>query len=101
MHIAHTVTHNGKRKRKMNMIGINRGSWGHDPEYLNGGTVRGVAGSPWNIFISYNVQEYETRSLSKVITLEIERCVYTVCLIKFPWKILLNLCAMCLSLLNF
>jgi len=37
--------------------------WGCDPQILGGGR-----GSPWNIIISYNVQECEMKTLSKVVT---------------------------------
>ena len=53
-------------------IGVNPGARGSDPQILGVGLV----GSPWNIIVSYNVQEYETRTLSKSADFsEIERFV--------------------------
>ena len=46
------------------VIGVNPGGWGSQPppRFWNG-----VVGSSWNIILSYNVQEYEMKTLSKVV----------------------------------
>ena len=62
--------------------------WGCDP--LDFGM--GVVESPWNIIISYNVQEYEIKKLSKVVNRKI--CVYKV---KIPGMIPSILCYVPLS----
>jgi len=38
-----------------------------DPQILG---VVGVVGCPWNIIINYNVQKYEMRTLSKMVTFQ-------------------------------
>jgi len=47
-------------------IGVNLGSWGSHP--LSFGW--GGCGFPWNIIISYYVQEFGMRTLPKVVTLQ-------------------------------
>ena len=47
-------------------IDISSGVGGRDPRFLGGRFVE----SPLNIIISYNVQEYEMRTLSKVVTFQ-------------------------------
>ena len=46
--------------------GVNPGSWGRDSQIL----WWGVVVSPWNIIISYGVKKYETKTLSKMVTLQ-------------------------------
>jgi len=49
-------------------MGANPGGWGHSPHILEWmGCGRRVMGSPWNILMSYNVQEYEMRTFQKAL----------------------------------
>ena len=47
--------------------GINPGDWGSWLSMILGW---GIVGSPWKIIISYNVQEYEMKTLSKVVSIQ-------------------------------
>jgi len=44
--------------RRETSIGVNPGGWGHDPQIWGWGAV-GVVGSPWNIVVFYDAQEYD------------------------------------------
>ena len=55
-------------------LGVNSGVWGSWLQRFWGG---GVVGSPWNIIIPYNVQEYEMKNTFQSGDFsEIERLVY-------------------------
>ena len=50
---------------KTGHIGVNPGGGRDSPFYYGG-----VVGFPWNIIFPYNVQEYEMKTLSKVLTFQ-------------------------------
>jgi len=51
------------------LFGVNPGGGGRALDFGMGFTT-GVVGSPGNIIVSYNVQEYEMRTIYKAVTFQ-------------------------------